>query len=93
MRRHPPDLSYKDRLEVVNTSSSAAGRATFEPGAPWHKHVNPIAASESNQAATHGLRQALVVDPSATSLATLFARPRRDSAGPGLVVRNEEVEA
>jgi len=31
------------RLEVINTDDGVVGRATFEPGWQWSKHVKPIA--------------------------------------------------
>ncbi len=38
------------KLEVVNADTGAVGRATFEPGWQWSKHVKPIAKTESCQA-------------------------------------------
>ncbi len=38
------------RLELVNADAGAVGRATFEPGWQWSKHVKPIAKTESCQA-------------------------------------------
>jgi quercetin dioxygenase-like cupin family protein len=37
-------------LEVINTDGGAVGRATFQPGWQWSKHVKPIAGTESCQA-------------------------------------------
>lgn len=44
----------KGKLELVNIASGAVGRATFEPGWQWSKHVKPIAKTESCQAAHLG---------------------------------------
>jgi hypothetical protein len=44
----------KGKLELVNLESGAVGRATFEPGWQWSKHVKPIAQTESCQAAHMG---------------------------------------
>ena len=41
-------------LEVVNTSSGPVGRATFLPGWQWSKHIQPIAKTQSCQAAHTG---------------------------------------
>jgi len=41
-------------LEVINTDDGVVGRATFEPGWQWSKHVKPIAGTESCQAAHTG---------------------------------------
>ncbi len=38
------------RVDLVNTSSGAVGRAVFEPGWQWSKHVQPIAQTDSCQA-------------------------------------------
>jgi quercetin dioxygenase-like cupin family protein len=43
---------YRDgtgQVEVVNLPGLEAGRATFEPGWVWSKHVKPIAGTESCQ--------------------------------------------
>jgi len=40
----------KGRLDLVNTQAGAVGRATFEPGWQWSKHVKPIAKTDSCQA-------------------------------------------
>lgn len=42
------------KLELVNTSAGGVGRATFEPGWQWSKHVKPIAKTDSCQAAHVG---------------------------------------
>lgn len=44
----------KGKLELVNLDSGAVGRATFEPGWQWSKHVKPIVQTESCQAAHMG---------------------------------------
>jgi quercetin dioxygenase-like cupin family protein len=44
----------KGKLEVVNHEGVAVGRATFEPGWQWSKHVKPIAKTDSCQAAHTG---------------------------------------
>ena len=40
----------KGKLEVINTDGGVVGRATFEPGWQWSKHVKPIAGTDSCQA-------------------------------------------
>ncbi len=40
----------KGKLELVNADAGAVGRATFEPGWQWSKHVKPIANTESCEA-------------------------------------------
>lgn len=42
------------KLELVNIASGAVGRATFQPGWQWSKHVKPIAKTDSCQAAHMG---------------------------------------
>ncbi|ANS28771.1 cupin domain-containing protein [Rhodococcus opacus] len=42
------------KLELVNVTSGAVGRATFQPGWQWSKHVKPIAKTDSCQAAHMG---------------------------------------
>jgi hypothetical protein len=42
------------KLELVNLEAGAVGRATFEPGWRWSKHVKPIAKTDSCQAAHMG---------------------------------------
>jgi quercetin dioxygenase-like cupin family protein len=44
----------KGKLELVNMDAGAVGRATFEPGWQWSKHVKPIAKTDSCQAAHMG---------------------------------------
>jgi quercetin dioxygenase-like cupin family protein len=49
--------SFKDgkgKLELINLESGPVGRATFEPGWQWSKHVKPIAGTESCQVAHAG---------------------------------------
>ena len=38
------------KLELVNTEAGPVGRATFQPGWQWSKHVKPIAKTDSCQA-------------------------------------------
>ncbi|MCJ7670495.1 MAG: cupin domain-containing protein [Acidimicrobiia bacterium] len=48
---------FKDgtgKLELVNLEAGAIGRATFEPGWVWSKHVKPIAKTDSCQTAHMG---------------------------------------
>ncbi|MGA8369612.1 MAG: cupin domain-containing protein [Acidimicrobiales bacterium] len=42
------------KLEMVNLDRGPVGRATFEPGWQWSKHIQPIAGTESCQAAHLG---------------------------------------
>jgi quercetin dioxygenase-like cupin family protein len=49
-----PFEEAKGKLELVNTDRGPVGRATFEPGWRWSKHVKPIAKTESCQAAHMG---------------------------------------
>jgi quercetin dioxygenase-like cupin family protein len=44
----------KGRLELVNLEGGSVGRAIFEPGWQWSKHVKPIVQTESCQAAHTG---------------------------------------
>jgi|SRR6266567_5734116 quercetin dioxygenase-like cupin family protein len=44
----------KGRLELVNLRGGPVGRATFEPGWQWSRHVKPIAGTASCQAAHMG---------------------------------------
>ena len=44
----------KGQLELVTLAGGAVGRATFEPGWQWSKHVKPIAGTDSCQAAHMG---------------------------------------
>ena len=44
----------KGKVELVNLDGGPVGRATFEPGWQWSKHVKPIAGTESCQAAHSG---------------------------------------
>lgn len=40
----------KGRLDLVNTDRGSVGRAVFEPGWQWSKHVKPLAGTDSCQA-------------------------------------------
>ncbi|MFZ3493159.1 cupin domain-containing protein [Streptomyces sp. 5.8] len=40
----------KGRLELLNTEQGPVGRAVFEPGWQWSKHVKPIAGTDSCEA-------------------------------------------
>jgi quercetin dioxygenase-like cupin family protein len=42
------------KVELVNLESGAVGRAIFQPGWQWSKHVKPIAKTDSCQAAHTG---------------------------------------
>jgi quercetin dioxygenase-like cupin family protein len=42
------------KMELVNLDGGPVGRATFEPGWQWSKHVKPIAGTDSCQAAHLG---------------------------------------
>lgn len=42
------------QLALVNLEGGAVGRAVFEPGWQWSKHVKPIAKTESCQASHMG---------------------------------------
>ena len=44
----------KGKLELVNLDAGGVGRATFEPGWQWSKHIKPIAQTDSCQAAHVG---------------------------------------
>src|SRR5438046_10462388 len=44
----------KGKLELVNLDGGPVGRATFQPGWQWSKHVKPIAGTDSCQAAHMG---------------------------------------
>ena len=41
-------------LELVNVDAQPVGRATFQPGWRWSRHVKPITGTESCQAAHTG---------------------------------------
>ena len=45
----------KGQLELVNLGSGAVGRATFEPGWQWSKHVKPIVRDRELPGRSHGL--------------------------------------
>jgi len=42
------------KVELVNLEGGAVGRAIFEPGWQWSKHVKPIAGTDSCRAAHMG---------------------------------------
>ena len=42
------------QLELINLDGAPVGRATFQPGWQWSKHVKPIAGTDSCQAAHMG---------------------------------------
>ena len=42
------------KIQLVHTDSGGVGRATFQPGWVWSKHVQPIAGTDSCQAAHLG---------------------------------------
>ncbi|MFF5922403.1 cupin domain-containing protein [Streptomyces flavochromogenes] len=44
----------KGRLDLVSGARGAVGRAVFEPGWQWSKHVKPIAGTDSCQASHVG---------------------------------------
>ncbi|MBT2523891.1 cupin domain-containing protein [Streptomyces sp. ISL-99] len=44
----------KGRLDLLTTDRGPVGRAVFEPGWQWSKHVKPIAGTESCQASHVG---------------------------------------
>jgi hypothetical protein len=56
----------KGRLDLINVESGGVGRAVFEPGWQWSKHVKPIAMTDSCQAAHRGVvlsgRMTIVMD-------------------------------
>jgi quercetin dioxygenase-like cupin family protein len=58
------------RLELVNVDTAPVGRATFQPGWQWSKHVKPIAKTDSCQAAHMGYfisgRMKIVMDDGTT---------------------------
>jgi quercetin dioxygenase-like cupin family protein len=58
------------QLELVNVDTAPVGRATFQPGWQWSKHVKPIAKTESCQAAHMGYfisgRMKIVMDDGTT---------------------------
>lgn len=47
-----PFEGAKGKLQLVNSEYGPVGRATFEPGWQWSKHIKPIAGTGSCQA-TH----------------------------------------
>ncbi|MER5642124.1 cupin domain-containing protein [Kitasatospora sp. NPDC002227] len=44
----------KGKFELVNVDGGGVGRATFEPGWQWSKHVKPIVGTDSCQASHVG---------------------------------------
>ncbi len=44
----------RGRVEIVRLAGGTVGRGTFEPGWRWSEHVNPIAGTETCQAAHMG---------------------------------------
>ncbi|MEU3692788.1 cupin domain-containing protein [Streptomyces narbonensis] len=44
----------KGRLDLINSERGAVGRAVFEPGWQWSKHVKPIAGTDSCMASHVG---------------------------------------
>jgi quercetin dioxygenase-like cupin family protein len=44
----------KGKVDLVNVEGGAVGRAVFEPGWQWSKHVKPIAKTDSCQASHMG---------------------------------------
>ncbi len=49
-----PFEAGKGKLDLLNVESGAVGRAVFEPGWQWSKHVKPIAGTDSCQASHMG---------------------------------------
>ena len=49
-----PFQDGKGRLDLVDLNGAMVGRATFEPGWQWSKHVKPMAGTDSCQAAHMG---------------------------------------
>ena len=49
-----PFKDNKGHLDLVSLKGAPVGRATFEPGWQWSKHVKPIAGTDSCQAAHMG---------------------------------------
>ena len=49
-----PFADSSGKLELVNLAGGPVGRATFEPGWQWSKHVKPIAGTASCQASHMG---------------------------------------
>ncbi len=44
----------KGKLDLVNLEAGPIGRAVFEPGWQWSKHIKPVAGTDSCQAAHMG---------------------------------------
>ncbi|MEU4271720.1 cupin domain-containing protein [Streptomyces sp. NPDC026092] len=49
-----PFEDAKGRLDLITTDRGPVGRAVFEPGWQWSKHIKPIAGTDSCQAAHLG---------------------------------------
>ena len=49
-----PFQDGKGHLDLVSLQGAPVGRATFEPGWQWSKHVKPIAGTDSCEAAHTG---------------------------------------
>ncbi|MFF8840742.1 cupin domain-containing protein [Streptomyces sp. NPDC015130] len=49
-----PFTEGKGRLDLVNGEGGAVGRAVFEPGWQWSKHVKPIVGTDSCMASHVG---------------------------------------
>ncbi|MDQ3641875.1 MAG: cupin domain-containing protein [Actinomycetota bacterium] len=49
-----PFQDNSGQLQLVNLAGGAVGRATFEPGWQWSKHIKPISGTDSCQAAHMG---------------------------------------
>ncbi|MFJ3583098.1 cupin domain-containing protein [Streptomyces sp. NPDC090127] len=49
-----PFEDAKGRLDLITTERGPVGRAVFEPGWQWSKHIKPIAGTDSCQAAHAG---------------------------------------
>ena len=49
-----PFKENSGQVELINLPEGVVGRATFQPGWKWSKHVKPIAGTDSCQAAHVG---------------------------------------
>jgi quercetin dioxygenase-like cupin family protein len=49
-----PFEDHKGHLDLIETDHGLVGRAVFEPGWQWSKHVKPMAGTDSCQAAHTG---------------------------------------
>ena len=80
----------KGKLQLVTTAHGPVGRAVFEPGWQWSKHVAPLAGTKSCEAAHAGYvvsgRMKIVMDDGETDEAGIRrvlrrrTRPRRMGA-------------